>query len=132
MRWVDVVSDLRSTQTVVAAGERWLGITWLLGPERQRQRVELARARGRDHVVITAGVLPLVQLSLVAVLRQNAGLLAGALALEGQTCVLRVAMRLDELDTPKLRRAMVHCAHEAARLRRLRRDAAEPTPHRID
>jgi hypothetical protein len=132
MRWTEVVRELEASRAVVASGERWLGLLWKLGSERQRQKVELTAERGRDHVVVTAGVLPLTQLSPVAVLRQNAGLMAGALALDGHTCVLRYAMRLDELDPARLRQTLVSCAHEAMRLRRLRTDAAAPTPHVVD
>lgn len=132
MRWDEVVDELRTRHAVVASGAGWIHLLWRFGPAVQRQRVELAGARRRDHITVTCDVLPIVQLSPVAVLKQNAGLLAGALALEGHTCVLRLAFALDELTTAPLRRALVLCAQEATRLRVLRREAAAPTPYVIE
>jgi len=132
MRWEEVVAALRVRRLVVIEKDHWLGLAWRLGGEVQRQRVELVQPPGRGWIAVACEVLPLVQLSPVAILRYNAGLLCGSLAVEGPTCILRYVLRLEELTVPLLVRSLVTCAHEASRLRKLRRDAASPTPHVVD
>jgi hypothetical protein len=132
MTWNEVVEVLRAGGVVVAERPRWLGLAWRTGGGELRQRVELGRGKGAPHVVVTGEVVPLLQMSAVGALRLNAELGAGALAVEGETVVLRRALPLDELTAAGLETAVSHAAIEASRLRRRHRDAAGPTPHPVD
>jgi hypothetical protein len=133
MRWDEVTTVLRDRGLLAVENRRWLGLVWRFGAETQRQRVEVARRSSRDdHIVVASEVMPIVQLSPLAVLRHNARSLLGSMAAEGPMCVLRSVLRLDDLTAPLLLRTAVACAHEAARLRGLRRAAAGPTPYVVD
>jgi hypothetical protein len=133
MRWEEVVGELRARGLVAVEGRRWLGLAWHFGSGVQRQRVELASPSGRDpRLVVSSEVLPLVHLSLLALLRHNARTVAGALAVEGPLCVLRSIVPLAELEAGVLVQGLVVAAHEASRLRRQRLAAAGPTPHVVE
>ncbi len=130
--WNEVVEELRRHHTLVVEKATWVGLAWRFGESVQRQRVEVVKLSGREQLVISCDVLPLAQISPLVALRHNATLPVGALAVEGTTCVLRCTAPIEELGPQALQQLLAIIAHEAMRLRALRRHAAAPAPYVVD
>ncbi len=126
--WDDVRTYLRDRYQLRRFEVAQVELAWTFpdSGEAQRQTVEVRRAMNRPIVVICCDTGQSAFNEREA-LEHNMTLGVGALAMAEGEYVLRHVMFLDELSWTTLDLTLEMVAHEAARLKRLRRGAREST-----
>jgi hypothetical protein len=119
--WTDFARHVAERFAIAAGGAAWMTLVWTFddgGREvHQRQRIDRVEVDGREHAAILCDVVSSTQLGLDEALEHNMELAVGALALLGDTLVLRACVALDRADLEHLDVDLERLAHEAARLR---------------
>jgi hypothetical protein len=133
MTWDELATHVRGQWKVAIDSKDRLGLLWMIGEmpdvEEQREMVELIHGGGVSYVRISAEVTREEKLSPLDAVRHNTTLAVGALALDGDTYVLRAVLPLDVLSTQALDRSLELVAHEAARIRHKMKRSVAPIPY---